>query len=190
MSDKHLIFEQYLLVRENQSENDSSLIKQIYADLNINTFFTATYGTGVAALIRPVNELLSNSNASLNKTEVILLIIASLAYVTRQPDYKKLVALVKEKQLFQYLKRCVTFIKVVRRLVKNAAGVGVDLSNVLGYTVLMVPVVNTITSYIAKSGIGLDNITDLLKGVVGAALVFALKNILSRVNFPPSRTPI
>jgi len=55
MSDKHLIFEQYLLVRENQSENDSSLIKQIYADLNINTFFTATYGTGVAALIRPVN---------------------------------------------------------------------------------------------------------------------------------------
>ena len=150
------------------------LVKNIGKELKIATRFITTFGTGVGALYPAVIRFLQNSSISLNKEEVILLIITAISIITNSPEKNKLKEIVEQKGLEEILKAVKDFIVNLSKIV------GSSVTDMLGYTSLLVPTVNIITQIIDKQKIGIDNIEDLFKGLAASASAYGIKTLIDK----------
>ena len=76
--------EQYKLIL---TEN---ILKDILKDFNISSGLLFTFGAGMAALMGPVERLLTNSGFSLTDKEIALLILTSIAIIIKDSNANKL----------------------------------------------------------------------------------------------------
>ena len=72
-----------IVITEEQYKSliNENLFKDTLKDLKINTGILFTFGTGMAAILGPVERLLTGSGFSFNKTEISLLIITAIAHL-------------------------------------------------------------------------------------------------------------
>jgi hypothetical protein len=150
------------------------LVKNVGKELKIATKFITTFGTGVGALYPAVIRFLNNSSISLNKQEVMLLIITAISIIVHNPEADKLKEIVKEKNLNKALLAVKDFIFNLSKIV------GSSVTDMLGYTSLLVPTVNIITQIIDKQKIGIDNIEDLFKGLAASASAYGIKTLIDK----------
>ena len=77
---------------------NENIIKDTLKDLKVNTGILFTFGTGMGALLPPVDRLLSGSGFQFNQQEISLLIITSIAILLNDTNKDKLLSTIKIKK--------------------------------------------------------------------------------------------
>lgn len=171
------------LIKESE---EKSIIEDIVNELKIGKSFIFTFGTGIGALMEPVRELLEGSGVNLNQTQIILLIITSIALMLNLSKKENLIQKAKEEGIFQYLKGVLNFIKNIKNLInsvtKNVANAVYGLSDILGFTFLLVPSMKVITELINDYGITLDSVQQLFTGLISASAVYGVKSVVNKIR--------
>jgi hypothetical protein len=190
------IYENILKENEEIDPKDNSIIKKVLGDMGISGGFLFQFGTGIGAFMRPVTELLNGNGVSINQEEVALLIITAFAIMLTNSNVEigKLSQAVKNKNLDVHLGSITKFILSVKKLV-GVVGEKIGrtvhtLSDVLGFTFILVPAMNVIKELINNYGIGMDEIGQLFGGLTLAAGSYSIKAIIDKIlkgkNNPPS----
>ncbi|MEB3214511.1 MAG: hypothetical protein VKL39_24395 [Leptolyngbyaceae bacterium] len=152
------------------------LVKSVGKELKIATKFITTFGTGVGALYPAVIRFLNNSSISLNKQEVMLLTITAISIAVHDPEANRLKQIVKEKDLNKALTATLELIKNISKII------GSSMTDMLGYTSLLVPTVNAITELIDKQHVGMHNVQDLFKGLAASASAYGIKTLIDKTK--------
>ena len=155
--------------------------------MGIGTGFIFQFGTGIGALMRPVTELLKNQNITINKEEVALLIITSLAIILSdsKENINKLVSEVRDRGLYEHIKIVSKFLLSVKDLMSvigDKVGKTVHtLSDILGFTFMLVPTMNILSTLINQYNVTSDNIGELIGGLVLAGGSYGVKSIVDKI---------
>ena len=72
--------------------------------------------------------------------------------------------------------------KLINSVVKNVLGVSYGLTDILGFTALLVPTMNLLTNIINDYGLTSNNLGDMLKGLVLSASVYGIKSVIKRIK--------
>lgn len=183
----HMMYENILKEDDNISESESkSLLKKVLEDLKINTDFIMTFGVSIVAFTKPVKELLANKGVNITEEEVLLLVVTAMFILLTKSrdDIDTLMRVVKEHKLEKEVKGVVKFINStlsIFKIVGNKVGVTVTtLVDALAFTFLSVPIMNTITSLVSEQGFTMDNIQQMLSGLLLSAGSYLVKNILKK----------
>lgn len=176
-----------LLIRENnEEESNNSILSDIVNDLNISKKFLFTFGTGIGAFVNPVNQLISGSGLSMTKEDIILLIITSIAILINDSDKDILKNKVKERGIESGLYGVKDFIKNTKKIINNVTEktmeVSYSLSDILGFTFLLVPTTKILTKIINEYGLSVGNVKEMLLGITLASATFGVKSVLRKVK--------
>jgi len=177
-----------------------NILKDILKDFNITGGLLFTFGAGMAALMGPVERLLTNSGFSLNEKEISLLIITSIAVIIKDSNSGKLLEEVKNKGLVEALNGVGEFLTNTKKLINSIAskvvGVTYSLSDILGFALLLNPTMNIVNDVISDENITSSDTNRLLSGAAFAAVVYGLKSVMSKIkkklneDVTPSQTAV
>jgi len=174
------------IVREDHKPTVTNEFKKVKQDLKVNADFMMTYGVGISAFISPVNELLKNKSIHITEYDVTLLVIAAFYILLSKSkeDIEKLTVEIKKRGIFDVLKDVVKFITKslgIFKVVGNKMGVVISsLTDVLTFTFMSGPVLNTIKDLAMDKGFSIDNIEQIFAGLTLSAGGYLLKNILKK----------
>ena len=163
-----------------------NILKDILKDFNISSGLLFTFGAGMAALMGPVERLLTNSGFSLNDKEIALLLITSIAIIIKDSNASRLLDQVKEKGLVDALNGVGEFLTNIKKLINSitskVVGVTYSLSDILGFALLLNPVMNIINNLISDESITSSDTNRLLSGAAFATAVYGLKSVMSKIK--------
>lgn len=163
-----------------------NILKDILKDFNISSGLLFTFGAGMAALMGPVERLLTNSGFSLNDKEIALLLITSIAIIIKDSNTNTLLDQVKEKGLVDALNGVGEFLTNIKKLINSitskVVGVTYSLSEILGFSLLLNPVMNIVNDLISDESITSSDTNRLLSGASFAAVVYGLKSVMSKIK--------
>lgn len=176
-----------LMIESSKNEKEiDDMIGEIVSDLKLTPSIIFTFGSGVSALHGPVTRLLEGSGFNLDKKEVVLLIITAIAMLINNSDTKKLVSVIKEKNLISALKGTKDLLSntenLVNSITKNATGVSYSIMDILGFTSLLVPTMDVINKFILDNNITITDVDKLFKGLLLSTLSYSVKAVLKRIN--------
>lgn len=176
-----------LLIKENdEKENTNNIISDIINDLNISKKFLFTFGTGIGAFVNPVSELISGSGLSMTKENIVLLIITAISILINDSDKSILKNKVKERGLDPSLGGVKELIKNTKKIINNVTEKTIEvtysLSDILGFTFLLVPTTDILTKIINEYGLSVNNVKEMLLGITLASATFGVKSVLNRVK--------
>jgi hypothetical protein len=169
-----------------KEENNKSIIGDIVDDFKLAPKFIFTFGTGIGAFYGPIQKLLGGSGVVINEYETYLLIVTAIATLMNESDASVLVGALKEKGLYSSLKDVMEYIKnskkVINSVTKNVLGTTYSLSDILGFTALLVPTMNLMSDIINDYGITSNTLGTMLKGVILSTSVYGVKSIVKRIK--------
>jgi len=176
-----------LLIKENdEKESNNSILTDIVDDLNLSKKFLFTFGTGIGAFVNPVSELISGSGLSMTKEDVFLLIITAISILINDSDKDILKNKVKERGIESSLSGVKDFIKNTKKIINNVTSktieVTYNLSDILGFTFLLVPTTKVLTKIINEYGLSVNNVKEMLLGITLASATFGVKSVLNKVR--------
>jgi len=176
-----------LLIKENdEKESNNSILTDIVDDLNLSKKFLFTFGTGIGAFVDPVSELISGSGLSMTKEDVFLLIITAVSILINDSDKDILKNKVKERGIESSLSGVKDFIKNTKKIINNVTSKTIEvtysLSDILGFTFLLVPTTKILTKIINEYGLSVNNVKEMLLGITLASATFGVKSVLNRVK--------
>jgi hypothetical protein len=181
------IYESILREEESVDSEDESIVKGIMNEMGLASSFIFQFGTGIGAFMRPVTELLQNRGISLNKEEIALLLITafSIMLTHSKVEIGRLREAVKDKDLDKYLSDVTKFIFGTKKLLSvigEKIGRTVHtLSDVLGFTFMLVPSMNIIKDVINSNGITPDSLGQLFGGLTLAAGSYGIKTVINKI---------
>jgi len=163
-----------------------NVIKDIFKDLNINTGVLFTFGTGMTALLPVVGRLLEGDGVFLTKTDLAFLLVTSIAILLKDNNSDKLVDVVEEKGQMDILEKIVSFIdklfSFLSSLLKKFLNVSYNIAEILGFSLLLKPVMTVMTQAIEEQSITMENAGKLFTGVALASVVYGLKSVFKRLT--------
>jgi len=169
-----------------KEEKDKSIISDIVDDFKLAPKFLFTFGTGITAFYGPIQRLLEGSGISMSEYEIYLLIITAVATMINESNIDALTQSLKEKGIYSSLQDVKEYItnskKLINTVTKNVLGTTYSLSDVLGFTALLVPTMNLLSNIINDYGIISKTLTVMLKGVILSASVYGIKNIIKKIK--------
>jgi hypothetical protein len=169
-----------------KEENNKSIISDIVDDFKLAPKFIFTFGTGIGAFYGPVQKLLEGSGIVMSEYEIYLLIITAIATLINESDSSVLINVLKEKGLYSSLKNVTEYIKsskkVMNSVTKNVLGTTYSLSDILGFTALLVPTMNLMSDIINDYGVTSNTLGVMLKGIILATSVYGIKSIIKKIK--------
>ena len=72
--------------------------------------------------------------------------------------------------------------KVINSVTKNVLGTTYSLSDILGFTALLVPTMNLMSDIINDYGVTSNTLGAMLKGIILATSVYGIKSIVKRIK--------
>lgn len=177
-----------ILKEETSGNEDNGVFNKILEELGIGTKFIFQFGTGIGAFIGPVTSLLNNSGVVVSKEDVCLLIITSLAIVisNSKEDVSKLINEVNERGLSDYLPDISRFFLRVKDLMvyvaKQLGVVVYTLSDVLGFTFMLVPSMDVLKTLINNHSVSFSDLKRLVFGLSLATLSYYVKNMVNKIK--------
>ena len=175
-----------ILITEEQYKEilRESIIKKTLSDLKLNTSILFTFGVGMGAFMGPVERLLNQSGFNFSNQEIALLVISSFAILLNDKSKDELMSEIESRDLSEPLSGVTEFIEnainILKTVIKNLMGVSYSLSEILGFALLLNPVMNILNKIITDRTITTDNVNVLLSGVVLAGVVFSIKNLIGK----------
>jgi hypothetical protein len=177
------LFEENKLILETE---DKSLMKKIVEDLGLTRRLIFTFSAGVSAMVGPVNGLLEGSGINLNHNEIIMLIIAAIASMTGESNNQQMITTLKEKGVYDYLQNVIDFITNVKDLVNSILSKVLKsthtLTEILGFTFIMVPVMNILNQLIESYGTNFNSMKELFMGLISGTITFGVKNLIGKLK--------
>jgi hypothetical protein len=120
----------------------------------------------------------------LNKEEVILLIVTSISVLVHSDEAEKLKKKVEEQGLVKTYNEIHKFIKEYHKfinLLKNKSNsISITISDLLGYTALLVPSMKIISKVIQEQNLGITDIKDLFAGLLVSSSAYGIKSLLDK----------
>jgi hypothetical protein len=175
-----------VLLREEQSVNKNSLLKQVAEDFKLNANFIFSFGVGISGFIGPVKTLLENKGLNITEYDVTLIII-TVCYILltkSNEDIHVLMSELKKRRLDGEVKGVLNFMTKSLSLVKVVGKkVGVVVNNlldVLAFTFLSLPIMDLIKDFADNKGFSINRVDDLLLGVSLSASTYAIKNLIKK----------
>ncbi len=169
-----------------KEENNKSIIEDIVDDFKLAPKFIFTFGTGIAAFYGPIQKLLEGSGIVLSDYEIYLLIITAIATLINESNTTSLIDEVKEKGLYASMKDTIDYIKngkkIINSVTKNVLGTTYSLTDILGFTTLLVPTMNLLSDIINDYGITSKTLAAMLKGVVLSSSIYGVKSIVKKIK--------
>lgn len=172
----------YILI---ESDN-KSLYKKIMDDLGLTRRLVFTFSTGVSAMVGPVSSLLEGSGVDLNHTQIMMLIISAIASMEGESGNKQMISKLKEEGIYGYLENVKNFITNTKDLINSILGKVLksarSLSEILGFTFIMVPVMKILNNLIDNYGITFNSMKELFTGLISGTISFGVKNIIDIIR--------
>jgi hypothetical protein len=183
----NLLFESIQTESEVKESEGKSIINSILNELKLGMKMVFIFGAGIGAFIGPVNDILNNEGISMSKEDVGLLLIASFAMLLREsPELiDKVKEKLKEKGLLKHLGKVTDFINKSKKLVSVVAEkvgkVAHGVSDILGFTFLLVPTMKMVGEVINDNHITSGSLSDFITGLSIAVGVYGFKSVLGKV---------
>jgi len=172
----------YLII---ESDN-KSIYKKIVDDLGLTRRLIFTFSTGVSAMAEPVTKLLEGSGVDLTHTQVVMLIIAAIASMMGESNNQQMASKLKEEGVYNYLKDVISFITNVQELInsifKKVLKSSHTLTEILGFTFIMVPVMKILNNLINDYGVTFNSMKELFIGLISGTITFGVKNIIDKIK--------
>ena len=167
-------------------EKNKDMLRDLVNDLKLAPKLIFTFGSGITAFYGPIKELLNGGGLNVSEENIILLTLTSLCLLTGQPDVKKLVDRVKGEGLYPVLKGINNFISETKDLLnsiaKNTLGVSHSLLDILGFTFLLVPTMDTISKLIGDYGLTIGNVNTLFTGLLLSVVTYSVKAVINKIK--------
>ena len=163
-------------------ENKNNHFSNIIDNLKLSTKMISTFGAGVSAFYPFVQSLIHNGDIRLEQQDIMLLTVAGISVLINDPESQALVREIEVKNLsniFEKVKNSIAqYTKVMNLLRKKTGTVASSLMDMLGYTSLLVPSIDTITTLINNNHINLDNAKNMLAGIAASAGAYGIKSLI------------
>ena len=188
----HMMYETIINEGSGGIPDSKFIVKKVIQDMKINADFMLTYGLGISAFAEPVIELLHNKNIKITKYDAILLVMTSVYILTSKSkeDLKKLIYGLKKRGLNEELKGVVKFMNASINLFKSIGmKIGVTITtliDVLSFTFMSVPVLDTLKNIASEKGFSVDNLDELILGFTLSAGSYTLKNLIKKKGLKES----
>jgi len=175
------------ILKEESTPKDDSVFKKVLKDLGISSGFIFQFGTGIGAFMGPVTDLLNGDGLNMTNEQVALLIITSLAIMMTNSSVEvdKLTKAVNDGNLDLELSNVTKFILNIKKLMsiigEKLGRTIYTLSDVLGFTFMLVPAMDVIKELINTYGTTFESITKLVVGVTMSAGSYTLKSVVDSI---------
>jgi len=173
-------------------DNIRSILKGLQKDLNFNIKLIFTFGTGIASMYPIVLNLIENQNLKIDTTpeNVVLLTLTSVVILAMEIDKDSDISKDEVKFLLNELKlrgigngivkKMVNSFKSIGNLLtilfKNTSRTVRHLIDMFGYTSILIPTMNALTSIISDYNWTMDTIIGNLSSLGVGVLTFLAKN--------------
>ena len=181
------LFESIQTESEVKESEGRSIINSILNELKLNMKMVFVFGGGIGSFIGPVTDLLNNEGFNMSKEEIGLLLIASFAILLKEsPELiDKVKGVLKQKDLLKHLGKVSDFIDKSKKLVSVVAEkvgkVVHGISDILGFTFLLVPTMKMVGEVINDNHITSGSLSEFITGLSIAVGVYGFKSVLGKV---------
>ena len=166
-------------------EETQSLFQKTLKDMGVQFQFVGTFGFGISGMFGMVKDLLEGRYPSLSEGEIILIFLAGLSYLSINliGDVKRLKSEVEKRGLKEYVSRTVEVLKdfenISLKIAEKAGFTVSSLAELLGYTFLLVPILDVTKRLIEESGFDIVTLSSYLKGALISVGIFYIKNLFN-----------
>ena len=186
---KHVnyLFESIQTESEVKESEGKSIIHSILNELKIGMQLVFIFGAGIGSFIGPVTDILANEGFSMSKEEVGTLLVAAFATLLRESPEQiaKIKEVLKEKDLLKHLDFVTDFINKSKKLVSVVAEktgrVVKGISDILGFTFLLVPTMKMVGEVINDAHVTSGSLSEFITGLSIAVGVYGFKTVLGKV---------
>lgn len=132
-----------------------------------------------------VKDLLEGKYPSLSEGEIILIFLSALSYLSINvvKDISQLKSELTKRGLGDYLNKTVEVLKdfenISLKIVEKAGFTVSSLSELLGYTFLLVPILDITNKLIEESGFDVVSLASYLKGALISVGIFYIRNVFN-----------
>ena len=174
------------IITENFKMDINPTLKEVMSQLKANFNFIMTYGVGISGFIGPVKSLLQNKGLQVTDYDVTLLIIVAIYILLSKPkeEIDEVVEKLKEKELDKEISPVLNFISKTVNFFKifgSRFGYTINgLLDILSFTFLSAPVLNFIKNVTLEKNFNINNVQELLAGVLLAISSHGLKSLINK----------
>ena len=137
---------------------------------------TGKFGAGITGLAKPLSALLRNEGLTVEQDDVLLIATAALTYVATSQDVKELVKLIKEKKLARHFGIARKALETIKQISKAVlGGIVIPIVDLAAYTLLFMPIINSLTMIITHKGITSSNLSQIVAGVASSIIAYGAK---------------
>ena len=168
-----------------EQESTKSMFQKTLNDMGVQLQFVGTFGFGISGMFGFVKELLEGQYPTLSEGEIILIFLSALSYLSINTikDIQRLREEVKGRGLGGYVNKVVELLKDFENIslkVAEKAGFTVSsLAELLGYTFLLVPILDITNRIIGEVGFDIGAMSSYLKGALVSVGIFYIKNLFN-----------
>ena len=168
-----------------EQEPTKSMFQKTLEDMGVQLQFVGTFGFGISGMFGFVKELLEGQYPTLSEGEIILIFLSALSYLSINTikDIQRLREEVKGRGLGGYVNKVVELLKDFENIslkVAEKAGFTVSsLAELLGYTFLLVPILDITNRIIGEVGFDIGAMSSYLKGALVSVGIFYIKNLFN-----------
>ena len=168
-----------------EQEPTKSMFQKTLSDMGVQLQFVGTFGFGISGMFGFVKELLEGQYPTLSEGEIILIFLSALSYLSINTikDIQRLREEVKGRGLGGYVNKVVELLKDFENIslkVAEKAGFTVSsLAELLGYTFLLVPILDVTNRIIGEVGFDITALSSYLKGALVSVGIFYIKNLFN-----------
>ena len=168
-----------------EQEPTKSMFQKTLSDMGVQLQFVGTFGFGISGMFGFVKELLEGQYPTLSEGEIILIFLSALSYLSINTikDIQRLREEVKGRGLGGYVNKVVELLKdfenISLKVVEKAGFTVSSLAELLGYTFLLVPILDVTNRIIGEVGFDITALSSYLKGALVSVGIFYIKNLFN-----------
>ena len=168
-----------------EEEPTQSIFQKTLKDMGVQFQFVGTFGFGISGMFGMVKDVLEGRYPSLSEGEIILIFLSGLSYLSINlvKDFKEVKQEIDKRGLKEYVNKAVELLKdfenISLKVVEKAGYTISSLAELLGYTFLLVPILDVTNRLIAENGFDVVSLASYLKGVIISVGIFYIRNLFN-----------
>tara|TARA_R110001599_G_scaffold325766_1_gene538047 strand:+ start:1801 stop:3981 length:2181 start_codon:yes stop_codon:yes gene_type:complete len=168
-----------------KEEETKTIFQKTLKDMGVQLKFVGTFGFGISGMFGMVKDLLEGRYPSLSEGEIILIFLSALSYlsINLSKDMSQVNDEIKKRGLKDFLSKTVEALKdfenISLKIVEKAGFTVSSLSELLGYTFLLVPILDITNRLINENGFDVISLASYLKGAILSVGIFYIRNVFN-----------
>ncbi len=169
-------------------EQSQSALQKTMNDIKVNLGGVFTFGAGISAFFQPVKDIINNSDIHISDYNIAMLFIAVLGFTYQRNEewVKKLIQIIKNKGFNELFNKIVNAFKDIEQVIKSflkQAGKSInDILDLAGFSFLLSPIIEMLTTLIRDNSLNLDNVGQYLLSFVISASMFGVKHVIDNAK--------